>query len=96
MSAPPLGFGLPPSRRAADAPYALWVLSHNALALAAMLALDALASAWRMRRPGVSASADDDVDEAATLREPPRLVRAVSRRMLPTFLAANVMTVRRA
>jgi hypothetical protein len=52
-----------------------------------MLALDAAAVAWRS---GDGAGTDADADADA----PPRLARAVSRRMLPTFLAANVMTVR--
>jgi hypothetical protein len=65
------------------------VLAHNALALACMLALDAAAAAWRSG-DDVNASAAAAADADA----PPRLARAVSRRMLPTFLAANVMTVR--
>ena len=66
-----------PSRRAANASYALWLLAHNAATLAAMLGLEAAAAAV-----------------AAKPQPQPRLVAAVSRAMLPTFLAANLLTVR--
>jgi hypothetical protein len=86
----------PPSRRAANAPYALWTLAHNASALAALLAADAVAAAAAAARrsgagKGNAAGADDD--GVADARAPPALAAALSRRMLPTFLAANLMTV---
>jgi hypothetical protein len=68
-----------PSRRSANPAYALWILAHNTATLAAMLSLEAAAAA------------------AAATAVPlpqPRLAAAVSRAMLPTFLAANVLTVR--
>ena len=67
-----------PSRRSANAAYALWILAHNAATLAALIALEAAVAALA----------------AAAPPPPPRLVAAVSRAMLPTFLAANVLTVR--
>ena len=66
-----------PSRRSANAAYALWILAHNAATLAALIGLEAAVAAI-----------------AAVPPPPPRLVAAVSRAMLPTFLAANVLTVR--
>lgn len=67
------GLQLPPSRRSANPPFALWVLAHNAGLLAALLAVQRGA-------------------HALGRSSPPRLVTAVSRALLPTFLVANLLT----
>ncbi|CAK7203586.1 Glucosaminyl phosphatidylinositol (GlcN-PI) nositol acylation protein [Sporothrix eucalyptigena] len=89
----PVGLGLTESRRLANLPYVLWVLSFNTQQLTMFYLVDKLVFGGEAAAQDDKEAKDGESSEAAAYNEATSVVlRALNRNGLPIFLVANLLT----